>query len=332
MDSITQIVVGIATVEALAGKELKNKSFLVGAILGTIPDLDIWIGKLFSYETELAFHRAFTHSILGILVLSPLFAFLLHRIWKQLSFKKWTMIVAATFATHILIDLFTSWGVQLLYPLPDRFSFKTIFVVDLFYTIPWIITLLFLYQKTDFFARLRYLKLGLLISTSYLLLTVFIKLYVSNTVAHQLKLTSLKWEDLIIKPTFSNCILWNVNIKTAEAYYIGSYSLLDSKPFQLTEYYKRDLAFEKMLMYVPNVNQLMEVSEYWFTINEGENESYVFNDLRFGTIELKDGNKQFAFSYKIHSAKDNFNIEPLPKTFRDGKQTLVKTWNRLKGN
>jgi len=332
MDSITQIVVGIATVEAVAGKELKNKSFLLGAILGTLPDLDVWIGKLFSYEMELAFHRSFTHSILGILVLSPLIAFILFKIWQQLSFKKWMLVVAATFATHILIDLFTSWGVQLLYPLPDRFSFKTIFVVDLFYTIPWIICLILVFRRKEFSHRLRLLKIGFFVSSSYLLLTVFIKLYVVNQVEKALQSKAISIENLIVKPTFSNCILWNVNVKTEDAYLIGNYSLLDSQPFRVAETYPRDRNLEKTFMYVPTVHQLMEVSEYWFTIHKAENDNYVFNDLRFGTIELETGVKQFAFSYKIRSAKENFAIEPLPKTFRDGKQTLQNTWNRLKGN
>lgn len=332
MDSLTQIVVGIATVEAVAGKELKDKSFLLGAILGTLPDLDVWIGKLFSYEMELAFHRSFTHSILGILVLSPLIAFILFKIWQQLSFKKWMLVVAATFATHILIDLFTSWGVQLFYPLPDRFSFKTIFVVDLFYTIPWIICLILVFRKKEFTHRLRLLKIGFFVSSSYLFLTVFLKLYVVNQVEKALQSKAISIENLIVKPTFSNCILWNVNVKTEDAYLIGNYSLLDSKPFHVAETYPRDRNLEKTFMYVPTVLQLMEVSEYWFTIHKAENDNYVFNDLRFGTIELETGVKQFAFSYKIRSAKENFAIEPLPKTFRDGKQTLQNTWNRLKGN
>ena len=41
MDSLTQIVLGIATAELVAGKKLQNKTFLYGAMLGTIPDLDI---------------------------------------------------------------------------------------------------------------------------------------------------------------------------------------------------------------------------------------------------------------------------------------------------
>ena len=146
MDSLTQIVVGIATVEAVAGKELKNKSFLYGAILGTLPDLDIYIGKLFNYEMELAFHRSFTHSLLGFIVLSPFLGYLFHRLHSSITLKRWILICFACFVTHTGIDLFTSWGVQLFYPHPARISFKTIFVVDPLYTLPWLVALLFLFS------------------------------------------------------------------------------------------------------------------------------------------------------------------------------------------
>lgn len=39
MDSFTQILLGIATAEAIAGRELKNKTFIYGAVLGSIPEI-----------------------------------------------------------------------------------------------------------------------------------------------------------------------------------------------------------------------------------------------------------------------------------------------------
>jgi len=66
MDSLTQIVLGAACGEAVLGKKIGNKALLFGAIGGTIPDLDVFIGKLF-YTNEIdimLFHRGFMHSIL----------------------------------------------------------------------------------------------------------------------------------------------------------------------------------------------------------------------------------------------------------------------------
>lgn len=63
MDSLTQIVLGAAVGEAVLGKKVGNKAMFYGAIAGTIPDLDVYVGKLFDTVTALEIHRGFTHSV-----------------------------------------------------------------------------------------------------------------------------------------------------------------------------------------------------------------------------------------------------------------------------
>jgi inner membrane protein len=64
MDSVTQIVLGAACGEAVAGKKIGNRAMLWGAIGGTIPDLDV-LARLFTDEiTATSFHRGFMHSML----------------------------------------------------------------------------------------------------------------------------------------------------------------------------------------------------------------------------------------------------------------------------
>ena len=65
MDSLTQIVLGAACGEIVLGKKIGNKALLFGAIGGTIPDLDVFVGRLL-FDNEIlvmAFHRGFMHSI-----------------------------------------------------------------------------------------------------------------------------------------------------------------------------------------------------------------------------------------------------------------------------
>ena len=66
MDSLTQIVLGAACGKIVHGKKVGNKALLCGVIGSTIPDLDVFIGKLL-YNNEIqamAFHRGFMHSLL----------------------------------------------------------------------------------------------------------------------------------------------------------------------------------------------------------------------------------------------------------------------------
>ena len=43
MDSVSQIVLGAAACHAVAGKQLGRKALILGAALGTLPDLDVLI-------------------------------------------------------------------------------------------------------------------------------------------------------------------------------------------------------------------------------------------------------------------------------------------------
>ena len=65
MDSVTQIVLGAAVGEAVLGKKIGNKAMVLGAIAGTIPDLDVIANYFTDTVSALEIHRGFTHSILG---------------------------------------------------------------------------------------------------------------------------------------------------------------------------------------------------------------------------------------------------------------------------
>lgn len=62
MDSFIQIVLGIATAELYAGEKLQRKTFLYGAILGTILDLDLVVGQLMNLVLQ---SRINTSKIIG---------------------------------------------------------------------------------------------------------------------------------------------------------------------------------------------------------------------------------------------------------------------------
>ncbi|MCC6282579.1 MAG: metal-dependent hydrolase [Saprospiraceae bacterium] len=64
MDSLTQIVLGAACGEVVAGKKLGNRAMLWGAIGGTIPDLDVFASLFTDEITSTSFHRGFMHSFL----------------------------------------------------------------------------------------------------------------------------------------------------------------------------------------------------------------------------------------------------------------------------
>ena len=145
MDSITQIVLGGAVGEAVLGKKVGNKAILWGAIGGTIPDLDTIPGQFLDTVSRLEIHRGFSHSIVFALLISPLLGWLIHRLYKkknEATFWGWTQLFFWTIFTHPLLDIFTTWGTQLLWPMDWRIAIQSIFVIDPLYTLPFLLCLI----------------------------------------------------------------------------------------------------------------------------------------------------------------------------------------------
>ncbi len=332
MDSFTQITLGIATAEVIAGKALKNRTFLYGAILGTIPDLDILVGKFMNDVDGVAIHRGLSHSILFFACISPIFAWLVYKIEKgKIQYKKAIWLVFWCLLTHVLLDMFTSWGTQILWPLDYRFALKTIFVVDPLFTIPLLIALIYVWRNKDNFQRRKYLFRGLYISLTYLLLTCCIKLYAVASFEEALKNEHINYQKLIVKPTAFNCILWNANVATSKGYFLADYSLFDSQPIQF-KFYSKNIILEEKLAKVSDFQKLKKISEGWYLITQ-HNEKLYFNDLRFGLLNDDVKSPQFAFSYEfLPNPTGNISAVEVPKTRRDGKALMQKIFTRIKGN
>lgn len=332
MDSFTQIVLGIATAELVAGKKLQNKTFLYGAILGTIPDLDIIIGKFMSDVDGVAIHRGLSHSLLFFLFLAPVLGFLISKIEKtKIDFKSAFWMTFWCLFTHVLLDMFTSWGTQILWPFEYRFALKTIFVIDPLYTIPLLVSLLSVWRNKEYLIRKKYLNRGLIISSSYLVLTCVLKLVAVHQFEKALVQQNIGYKELIVKPTAFNTILWNANIATPDGYYLADYSFFDSQPISFS-YYPKNSALEKKVAHIEDFQKLKKISEGWYLITE-ENHNLYFNDLRFGLLNENPKHPQFAFSYVFISGyNENVEAREVPKAKRDGKALLKKIFTRIKGN
>src|SRR5690606_15189086 len=117
---------------------------LLGAIVATLPDLDIYIAKIFNDPlTEIEIHRGFSHSIIFFILFSFLLTFLIKKWFAKASKKQLYITVFLILLTHSLLDIFTTWGTQLLWPFSKKFALKSVFVIDLFYTVPLLMGVVF---------------------------------------------------------------------------------------------------------------------------------------------------------------------------------------------
>ncbi|SEA27113.1 metal-dependent hydrolase [Psychroflexus halocasei] len=331
MDSLTQIVLGAAVGQAVAGRQIGNRAMLYGAIAGTIPDLDVIASNFTDTVSALEIHRGFTHSILFSVLFAPVFGWLFSLFEKQASWKKLSWLFFWGFVTHPLLDAHTTWGTQLFWPLDLRLAYKNIFVIDPLYTLPFLIFLIMaMRQKRSSPKRRKYNKIGLIISSSYLALTLVLKGITYFKFQDALKNQDIDYVDMQTKPSAFNSVLWTANVKTNDAYLIGHYSFFDSKPISFKSYPKNHELINE-IKDKPKMQRMIKISENWFTISK-ENEKLYFNDLRFGLMSLSPNAKTFVFSYEISEKNDTIFFKERDKKPEDGKKLVKELWGRLKGN
>ena len=83
MDSLTQIVLGAAVAEAVAGRKIGNKAPLWGAIAGTIPDLDVIFTGLYHPIDGALVHRGISHSSLSACLMAPVLGWFVQKLYKE---------------------------------------------------------------------------------------------------------------------------------------------------------------------------------------------------------------------------------------------------------
>ena len=332
MDSLTQIVLGAAVGEAVLGKKIGNKAMLYGAIAGTIPDLDVVASYFTDTVTALEIHRGFTHSVFFSVLFAPIFAFLVTRFETYKNIKDWSWLFFWTFITHPILDAQTTWGTQLFWPLDIRLAFKNVFVIDPLYTIPFLVFLILaMLQKRGTKKRRKFNNLGLIISSSYLLITIILKGFAYQKFKEELAIQNITYKTINTKPTPLNTILWSANIETEDSFLIGYSSFLDKNAIQFSEYQKNHHLLGDLENH-PKIQRMIAISKGWFTINK-ENNTLYFNDLRFGSLSIQPNATNFVFKYKIEIDKNGTPIfTEEPKEKRDGKKLLSELWVRIKGN
>tara|TARA_R110002167_G_scaffold4544_4_gene21343 strand:- start:2182 stop:3183 length:1002 start_codon:yes stop_codon:yes gene_type:complete len=333
MDSLTQIVLGAAVGEVVLGRKVGNRAMLYGAIAGTIPDLDVLTRFFMDTVTATEWHRGFSHSIFFSILFAPVFGWL---VWslnskEDASWKDWSWLMFWGLFTHPILDAFTTWGTQLFWPLKTRLAFQSVFVIDPLYTVPFIIFLILaLFQNRTALERKRYVKLGLIISSSYLLLTLVLKGIAFGKFEKALEVQGIAYNQMNTRPAPFNTILWMANIETEDAYLMGNYSFFDSKPIVFTAYPKNHELLGS-LKSKDKIKRLIQITEGWYTISEKKGQLY-FNDLRFGLISMDETVTQFAFSYKLEPIGEDIIVEEMPRFKRDAKRLMASLWLRIWGN
>ncbi len=309
MDSITQVVLGAAVGEILLGRKLGNKALLLGAIGGTIPDLDV-IYNLFSDDPiqNLRIHRAYSHSMFTHLILSIPLAWLSVKWNRQsISFNRWYLFWFLVLFTHALLDCCTTYGTQFFLPFTNyQVAFNNISVIDPLYTLPFLFILAgCLFIKRTNPLRRKFLWTSIAVSSAYMLATFVLKYDVHNKFQDSLVSNKIKFTELNSTPTILNAVLWSAIAFDDSMIHVGEYSYLKKNDVIVWNSYPRNL--NEMAGYDSDALKTVE----WFSdgnyfVKQLSNDTLAFYNVKWGRgrFDTAEPDSAFIFYWKFYKEGD----------------------------
>ncbi|MCZ6619063.1 MAG: metal-dependent hydrolase [Gammaproteobacteria bacterium] len=144
MDPISQAALGAVVAQGVAHHKLGFRAAGIGALVGAMPDIDVFFSFGGDYFDQLVSHRGITHSLIFAPVIGPMIAWAVWR-WEMRGSLEpadrkrlltWTAAIVAAIWSHPLLDLLTPYGTQLLLPFSNtRFAINAMPVIDPVYTL-----------------------------------------------------------------------------------------------------------------------------------------------------------------------------------------------------
>ncbi|MBL4587384.1 MAG: metal-dependent hydrolase [Flavobacteriales bacterium] len=336
MDSLTQIVLGAAVGEAVLGKKVGNKALLWGGIAGTIPDLDVFYILLKGGDAidEIVLHRGISHSITFAILMAPLLGWLVNWLYRkknEANFKQWSWLFFWAIFTHPLLDCLTTYGTQLFLPFSDyRVSVASVFVVDLFYTVPFLISIIalsFVKRTSGWRKKINYLGLGL--STAYLLAGIANKFIVADFFRKDLLNKSPEMELVFTGTTPLNIILWYGIAESDSAFHVGYHSFLDKTNDVFWVEFPKN---HHLISHIENeygIDRLKWFSDQMYIVRQVGPDTLNFYSMKFGRSKFDAPTPEGSFSFYMRVVQTSQGIEY--ESIRDvNSRRIGKEIGRLK--
>ena len=326
MDSLTQAALGAAIGGAIAPAGQRRKALLVGAALGTLPDLDVFI----DYGDAVAnftYHRGFSHSLFVLPPFAVLLWLALKRWWAPVrgAPSRWLAIIGLALITHPLLDAHTAYGTQLLWPLTvPPTMWATLFIIDPLFTLPLLVGIIFVAARPARPWSERVIRSCLLLSTLYLGWSWIAQSIVADHAEEALAARDLRGAPVFIVPTPFNTVLWRIVVQTEEGYLEGFDSLLvDEDQLDFTAY-----AFDRELLEA--ASDVWAVSRLrWFSQDFVKaavaNDRLIITDLRMGQEPI------YVFSH-VAAARGNPHWQTIPTELIPvsiDERALLDAWTRM---
>ncbi len=298
------MALGACVCYAAVGPTIGRRALLIGAAVGTLPDLDV----LVPYEDAVAsftYHRSWSHSLFVLSLVSLPLAWLLQRVTRAMasvSFRRWWLAVWLVLITHILLDSFTIYGTQIFWPLPaPPVAIGSIFIIDPLYTIPLLVSIAITWRRNP--DTTRAVMTALVMSTVYLGWTLASQALTTQRLKQQVAAQGVNANTTVIAP-FPSALLWRIVLVNDDHYFEAFSSMLDNtdEPLQLTRFNHSRRACEQQIV---TVDRWAIDRMDWFTNGAiavaRRDDRLVITDLRMGMSD------DYVFEFDVGGFADTSN-------------------------
>ena len=321
MDSITQAALGACLGELTLGEKLGNRAPLLGALVGSLPDLDVFISPFLEPLEQIGFHRGYSHSLFFLAIFSFPLAAGLARLFasRELSFGRALSFCLTVLFSAVFLDCFTAYGTKVFLPFSDySVALNSISVIDPLYTIPLLFSLILSWCFAPQSNRRRLLNSAcLLISTTYLASTLLVRQHVLDKFEERLSTEASSIQRTFIKPSIFNNILWRLVAEVPDGYLVGYYSLFDQPGELRFKLIKHQHELLNPLKPSEALKRLKKQTHGYFIVEKVE-DSLQLHDLRYGQIfEWANIPSSYIFSYEIKRQGKQVSARALPRAQQD---------------
>jgi len=332
MDSLTHIVLGAAIGEVTLGEKIGNKALLWGGLLSIIPDLDVFVTPFLNPVSALFFHRGISHSLLFLLIITPIAGWILSRIEKNhsIDLKSWMLFSFFPLLSHIFIDCFNTYGTGIFEPFSNlRVAYDSIAIVDFIFLLPISIAVIWamFYQKQNRVRRI-ITWIGLGLSTVYFCFTILNKINIESTAKDQLAFRNIKYNRLLTTPVPLSNFLWMIIAENDSGYNIGYYCNFDKKKDIKFRFLPRNSALLGNLRETNEVKKLLLFTKGFYTVDKDLKGNLWLYDLRYGSLDLED-EKAYVFSFEIKETPTGVEISRSHPNRRINFKTITKFFGRI---
>jgi inner membrane protein len=197
VDTLTQGLLGAACGQAFFARRLGRRALVWGAVGGLLPDLDMAVIPVLGPLAEFRYHRSLTHSLFFAPVVGPALGYVLWRRARRRNdeprgtLRDWILLMIVALVTHPLLDWFTTYGTQLLWPFSrHRFALDGVAIIDPLYSVPLALALALFRVGHDPVRAQRAAALALSFTTAFLFYGVWLNGRAEAEAARQLAVAS----------------------------------------------------------------------------------------------------------------------------------------------